>query len=383
MRKLPRNIHRLHDGRFWVYTPRRGRPVRNIVTWELLTKLKVPVAAGTRSLHPGLQLAKLALTRLQGVRLEERRSGAIDASAKVKISGLLPLMEADYLHQGFKSWDDAKARWEHHLQKPFGEMLPSEITTDALSAYVKKRLGEEAEPGTVNRELSVLRRMLKLGHAAGKVQSVVAFPHLKETNIRQGFIEQCEYDLLAAQAHDVGIRGMLATGYAFGFWRGELLSLRVRQVDLANGTIILDRSQCKNDRVKLVCMTSEVKNILSLCVQGKEPGDAVFTWQDGRQIRDFRETWRRLFVDAKLPPRLFHDLRRSAVRNMVQRGVDRDTAKKISGHATDSIFSRYNIVSLENFRAAAVKISAGATGANGGSTDNAPDVQPQPEAKVQ
>jgi hypothetical protein len=286
-KKLPRGIHRLPDSRYWCYTTRRGRPVRQIVSWELLKKLKVPVEPAARSLNPGLQLAKLALTRLQNSRLEERRSGAIDASAKVKISGLLPLMEADYLHQGFRSWDDAEARWKNHLQKPFGDRLASEITTDALNAYVAKRLREEAEPGSVNRELSVLRRMLKLAHVAGKVQNVVAFPHLKETNIRQGFLEQREYDLLAAHAHPVGIRGLLCVGYSYGFRRGELLSLCVRQVDLVNGTIWLERSQTKNDRVKVVCMTSEVKNVLALCVAGKEPDGRVFTWADGRPIRDF------------------------------------------------------------------------------------------------
>ncbi|MGH7823499.1 MAG: hypothetical protein ACREQ9_27370, partial [Candidatus Binatia bacterium] len=46
--------------------------------------------------------------------------------------------------------------------------------------------------------------------------------------------------------------------------------------------------------------------------------------------------------------------RRSAVRNMIRAGVDRDVAKRISGHRTDSMFSRYNITDardqIEAFR---------------------------------
>ena len=59
-----------------------------------------------------------------------------------------------------------------------------------------------------------------------------------------------------------------------------------------------------------------------------------------------------------MPGLLLHDFRRSAVRNMIRRGVP--TAREISGHKTDAVFNRYNIVSVADVQDAAKKIEAGA-----------------------
>jgi integrase len=59
---------------------------------------------------------------------------------------------------------------------------------------------------------------------------------------------------------------------------------------------------------------------------------------------------------AGAPGRLFHDLRRSAVKSMDEAGISRDVAMSISGHKTQAMYTRYNIADVKRKRRALDKL---------------------------
>jgi integrase len=180
---------------------------------------------------------------------------------------------------------------------------------------------------------------------------------------------------------------MLAVAYSFGFRVGELLSLRVRHFNVFTRTLTLDPGATKNDEARNIHLTQETYELLKLCVRGKRPDDYVFTREDGQPVRDLRVSWYKLCLRSGLGEMhcpqcltvsteykkrckectmrlsyrglLVHDQRRSAVRNMVRRGVPERVAMMVSGHKTRSVFERYNIVSDSDLAAAARKIEEG------------------------
>lgn len=258
-----------------------------------------------------------------------------------------------------KRVDRLKTAWTH-LVLPFGEKAAAEITTRHIVEYATSRRGAGRENGTVNRELAALKAAFRFAARSEMITRVPMFPkRLRESPPRSGFIEQEQYSMLAANCRELWLRTFLALGFNFAWRKGELLALRVHNVDLLNSRLTIDTS--KNGNGRKVKLTAETSALLAECVRGKQPHDFVLTRKDGSRVAQPRKDWYCLCVRCglgKLTGKHYeglqmHDLRRSGVRRLIRLGVPEKIAMAISGHKTRSVFDRYNITNERDLEQAA------------------------------
>ncbi len=296
----------------------------------------------------GKRLAEIATGTFTGLEVE-----------RITVAELAEGFLRDYRVNERRSLDDVQARWKLHLQPFFGSMRATSVTSDLIARYVDERQQKRAANATVNRELAALKRMYRLGLASTppKVYRVPSFPHLIEDNVRQGFLEDGQHEKLV-KGSDLWFRAIVEVGKTYGWRVSELVNLHVKQVDLLSRSIRLEPGTTKNREGREVLMTKAVYQLLSACVNGKSPDDQVFVRPDGKPVRDFREQWKNACAAAGVPNLLFHDLRRTAARNLRRAGVAEGVIMKIGGWRTRSVFERYAIVTQSDIKDAVQKLEA-------------------------
>jgi integrase len=149
---------------------------------------------------------------------------------------------------------------------------------------------------------------------------------------------------------------------------GEIRNLKWAQVSLREHTIRLNAGETKNDQARIVPLNKETVVALKMLKDGT---GSIFVFGNGKPLGSFRKAWRTACVKSglgKVTKRedgveiyeglIFHDLRRTGVRNLVRAGVPTQIAMAVSGHKTHSVFQRYNIVDETDLKDAVRKLDS-------------------------
>ncbi len=325
---------------FWIKYYRNGKPYR-----ESTKSIKVSDAKRLLKKREG----EISEGKLPGIYFD-----------KVKFDELAEGFLRDYRINQKKSLERAE-RSTGHLNRYFEGCRVPEITTPRIEVYIEDRLDEGAANATINRELSALKRMLNIGakQTPPKVDRVPYIPMLKENNTRKGFFEHGEFIALR-NALPPYLKGFVTFGYKTGWRVSEIIGLTWRQVDRINGIVRLEVGETKNDEARTVYLDDELRQVFNHQWEARKKGRKLIPYvfpnlDENGKIKDFRGSWEKACKDAKIGKRLFHDFRRTAVRNMVRAGIPEGVAMKISGHKTRSVFDRYNIVNDADLKLASQK----------------------------
>jgi integrase len=315
-------------------------------------------------------LDKLAAEREGGKRL------ATPQDAKVTVGMLLDNLERVNRLRG----KNAKAKY-HALpvRAYFGEMRAASLTPAAVDRYIEAQNAEGYAAATINHQTGILRRALELAHRDGVLPSVIHVQRLPVQNARTGFFERPDLDTVIKSLPDY-LQDFTRCANLIAWRRGELTFLKWSDVDRPGGVIRLRPEHSKNGHGRTVVIEGDLRAIIERRWQAREWKDKAGTThvsdyvfhRQGEPVGDFRKPWAAACIAAGLyrvvgvkpdgtevrkPTRIFHDLRRSGVRNMIRAGVHERTAMAVSGHRTRAIFDRYNIVSEADLRTAMQRTS--------------------------
>ncbi len=309
-----------------------------------------------------------AAARLRDERIREARNdrdgirkfvGA--RQRQVTVGALLDALEKHYETLRLKSLRQVKVHLEP-VRAFFAFKRVSGVSRQAVAKYIEERREADISDTTIDRELELLRRAFTL--AAEDERPLVAWipkvPRLVKAhaNARQGFVERADFEKVRRELPGEVLKDIATWAYYSGMRRGEILALNWDGYD--GKAMRLAAADAKTGRARMIPLEGlpELAEVMKRRLADRRPGCALVFHRDGRPVGDFFTTWRRACERAKTRLFSIHDLRRSAVRNFVRAGVPERVCMQLSGHASRSIFDRYNIVSEKDLAQALEKRAA-------------------------
>jgi integrase len=277
------------------------------------------------------------------------------------------------------------------VQEDFGEYRAMDLTSERIDRYIEQRLDAGAAKASINRVTQMLGQAYKLAIRRGRLARPPYIRQLNESgNVRQGFFNEKEFVAVLAKLPS-DLQDFASWCFATGMRKGEAASLTWGM--LQGGELRIPGDICKNRKSRVLPLGSELARIIErrraarrVVVKGVICMDACefIFHRGGKPVGEFRKSWHSACVAAglgkiacpacgseakvesvcrkcnqrrKYAGRIFHDFRRSCARRLIRAGVSREAAKRLTGHVSDSMFSRYAIVTNEDVLAAQEKIA--------------------------
>jgi len=265
----------------------------------------------------------------------------------------------DSLEQDYKARSKDSPQFLSNLKRireAFGLWRAVNLTAEpeAIDKYINECKESGLASSTINRGTQLLAQAYQLFVERKLLNAVPLIRHLPEHNARHGFFEDADFKAVLGKLPDY-LADFAQFGYLVGWRKGEIASLLWADVDADVIRLRAEHSKNRHGRSVPLCDSEGKLTQVGQLIERRRSARTIKTdvgpqlasyvfHRKGEPIGDIRKAWTTACTKAGLMGKLFHDLRRTAVRNMVRAGVPERVAMEISGHRTRSIFDRYNIV---------------------------------------
>ena len=246
-----------------------------------------------------------------------------------------------------------------HLLPFFADMQLMNINTSAIRKYRQERHRERAlTAATVNRDLSVLRRILYWGVEEGYLASnpLGRLRMERERRTKRPVLSLREEQLLLAAAPE-HLQRIIRCALHTGMRRGEILRQRWEDIDFDNRILHVSHSKTPEGEAREIPLTNQLFEMLFAHRRLQGP---VFTY-DGDAIKVIKTTWASSLRRSGIRHFRFHDLRHTANTRMMLAGVLQEVRREILGHSSQrsrDINDRYTQIELPEKREAIRKLEA-------------------------
>jgi integrase len=252
----------------------------------------------------------------------------------------------DYERKQNRSFEGVEFAFKHlEAEGAFKFYRVIDITSAEIQKYANNRLKTGVARASINRELAYLRRGFRLMFEAGMISTVPVIKLFDGENVRKGFIGVAEFGALLEKMADEDARDLVEFLYNAGWRSGEGRSLEWSEVDLNSNMIHLPAEKSKSKKPRNLPITGALLDVIERRVKTRRLDCEYVFHRNGRQIKSFRKAFKAAAKEIGYPELLPHDMRRSAVRNFRRSGLSEHEGMALSGHQTDSVYRRYDIIS--------------------------------------
>jgi integrase len=294
-------------------------------------------------------------------------------------------LDAEKPHLAERTYEIYEVALRCHLKLTLGSLLLCDIDASRIASYQARRKAEKASARTLNKELQVLRQVLKRHKLWANLQGDVKFER-EHNDIGKALSHAEEKNLLGACGSNALLNAVVTLALNTALRKNEIRILRWSQIDFEKRTVAVGRAKTEGGSGRVIPLNQPAFDALAKWagrLVEANADDYVFPACEAagierehpdreridpsRPIKSWRSAWRAALKRAGLQLR-FHDLRHTCITKLAESQASEQTLMAISGHVSRRMIEHYSHIRMEAKRAAldaiAKPVSDGAVAQN-------------------